>query len=237
MLFHRIFITPAFRLAIKIIGVIMVLWWIGTLLADTLICIPIEYNWNPTVSAHCGNKQLLAIIPPIPWIVTDLAILLIPLPMVWNLHLPRLQRVGLASLFMLGSFAMVSSCVRYSTLFYQHDDVTYYLIPATVWTIIESNVTIISACLIVSRPWLLKLYPSKLISLIREKGSSIRRSSTSKDRITPASNRRRGKWQVFSTFKRLPETPPAVTTASLGAPFELDVEKGFERGGSEDREL
>ena len=103
MLFHRIFITPGFRLAIKIIGVIMVLWWIGTILADTLLCIPIEYNWNPTISAHCGNKQLVAIIPPIPWIVTDLAILLMPLPMVWNLHLPRLQRIGLATLFMLGS--------------------------------------------------------------------------------------------------------------------------------------
>ena len=102
MLFYRIFITPTFRLAIKIIGAIMVLWWVGTILADCLICIPIEYNWNPTISAHCGFKQLLAIIPPIPWIVTDFAILLMPLPMVWNLHLPQLQRVGLARLFMHG---------------------------------------------------------------------------------------------------------------------------------------
>ena len=80
----------------------MGLWWIGTILADCLICIPTEYNWNPTTPALCGNKQLILIIPPIPWILTDLAILLMPLPMVWNLHLPRLQRVGLASLFMLG---------------------------------------------------------------------------------------------------------------------------------------
>ena len=80
----------------------MVLWWIGTILADCLICLPVEYNWKPTVAGHCSNKVLLFIIPPIPWIVTDLAILLMPLPMVWNLHLPRLERVGLASLFMLG---------------------------------------------------------------------------------------------------------------------------------------
>ena len=80
----------------------MVLWWIGTILAHCLICIPIELNWNPTASGHCGNKQLVAIIPPIFWIVTDLVIIIMPLPMVWNLHLPRLQRVGLAALFMLG---------------------------------------------------------------------------------------------------------------------------------------
>ena len=102
MLFHRIFVTPAFRLAVKIIAAVMVVWWVATILADTLICIPIEHNWNPTVPAHCGDKQLLAIIPPIPWIATDVVILIMPLPMVWNLQMPRLQRVGLACLFLLG---------------------------------------------------------------------------------------------------------------------------------------
>ena len=103
MLFHRIFITPAFRMATKVIGTIVILWWIGTLLADTLICLPIEHNWNPKIPARCGNKLLLDILPPIPWIVTDLAILLMPLPMVYKLHLPGIQRVGLAGLFLLGS--------------------------------------------------------------------------------------------------------------------------------------
>lgn len=87
----------------------MVFWWIGTILADTLICIPIQHNWNLTFLAHCGNKQLLAIIPPIPWIVTDLVILLMPLPIVWKLHLPRLQRVGLAGLFLLGGLYVPDS--------------------------------------------------------------------------------------------------------------------------------
>lgn len=102
MLYHRIFITPAFRLATKIIGVIITFWWIGTILADILICIPVEHGWNPTIPGHCVNKKLLFIIPPIPWIVTDLAVLFMPLPMVWKLQMPRLQRVGLAGLFILG---------------------------------------------------------------------------------------------------------------------------------------
>ncbi|MCJ1279146.1 hypothetical protein MMC21_006970 [Puttea exsequens] len=217
MLFHRIFIIPVFRLLLKIIGVVMLLWWVGTILADTLICIPIAANWDPTISAHCGNKQSLAIVPPIPWIVTDLIILLMPLPMVWKLQLPRLQKVGLACLFLLGGFAMVASCVRYSTLFYKHDDVTFYIIPATIWTIIEADVTIISACLIVSRPWLMKLYPSKLISTIRERRSSRKSASSSNDR----------KWPILSSFKKLGDRPPAVPTQSLGTRFEFDVEKGM----------
>jgi hypothetical protein len=102
ILFHRVFATAVFRKATYVIGTIVVLWWVGTILADTLICIPIEHNWNPKIPAHCGSKHLLAILPPIPWIATDLAILLMPMPMVYRLHLPRLQRVGLTALFLLG---------------------------------------------------------------------------------------------------------------------------------------
>lgn len=81
----------------------MVFRWVGSILADTLNSIPIKYNWNPTIRGHCGNKQLLAKVPPIPRIITDLAILLMPLPMVWTLQLPHLQRLRLAGLFLLGS--------------------------------------------------------------------------------------------------------------------------------------
>lgn len=107
MLFHRIFVTPGFRLTVKVIAVMMVIWWIGTVLADSLICIPIKHNWIPSVPAHCGNKKLLFIIPPIPWIITDAVILIMPLPMVWKLQLPTIQRVGIAGLFLLGGLCVL----------------------------------------------------------------------------------------------------------------------------------
>jgi hypothetical protein len=99
VLFHRIFVTPTSRNATTITGMIVVLWWVGTVLADR----------NPEIPAHCGNKQLLAIIPPTPWIATDLALLLMPMPMVYKLHLPGLQRVGLAALFLLGGLHVPKS--------------------------------------------------------------------------------------------------------------------------------
>lgn len=76
--------------------------------------------------------------------------------------------------------------------------------------------TIISACLIVSRPWFLKLYPSKLVSLIKEKAS--------KKSTKNSSGRSGGRRGLFSNFARLSETPPAVDV-SRGAPFEMDIEK------------
>lgn len=112
ILYHRIFITKAFRLVTKILVVVLALWWIGTILADNLICIPVSHNWDPTVPAHCGSKHLIAIIPPIPWIVTDVVVLLMPLGMVWKLHLPVLQRIGLVGLFLLGSLCVISNILR-----------------------------------------------------------------------------------------------------------------------------
>lgn len=100
------------------------------------------------------------------------------------------------------------------------------LIPATVWTIIELDVTIIAVCLIVSRPWFLKLYPSKLMSWIQKTTLAAQKASPDKPNRSPSANNSRGRWLLFSSFKRLEETPPAVATVSLGEPFEFDIEKG-----------
>ncbi len=65
----------------------------------------------------------------------------------------------------------------------------------------------------------MKLYPSKLISIIKEIPS--KRSTKNSSR---RSDGRRG---LFSSFARISETPPAVDV-SRGAPFEIDIEKNQE---------
>ena len=62
----------------------------------------------------------------------------------------------------------------------------------------------------------MKLYRSKLVSLIKEMPS---RRSTRK-----SSERADGRKGLFSSFARLSESPPAVDV-SRGAPFEVDIEK------------
>jgi hypothetical protein len=81
---------------------VAVLWWIGVFVADALFCIPVEFQWNKQLRGHCGNQKLLQLMSPIPWIVTDVVILLMPLPMVRQLHLPFKQKVALTGLFLLG---------------------------------------------------------------------------------------------------------------------------------------
>ncbi|KAI4094994.1 MAG: hypothetical protein LQ344_001841 [Seirophora lacunosa] len=61
-----------------------------------------EYNWNKNIKGHCGSTKLNRDLNPLPWIITDFAILVMPIPMVRKLQLPRSQKFGLAGLFLLG---------------------------------------------------------------------------------------------------------------------------------------
>ena len=105
ILLHRIFITRPFRIAIRVLGSIVLTWWIAILLADALICIPAKSALDSRVSGHCGSQPrqvLLDRIAPVPWVLTDFAILVAPLPMIRQLQLPKEQRIGLYLLFLIG---------------------------------------------------------------------------------------------------------------------------------------
>lgn len=52
--------------------------------------------------AKCGNEAIFTLIVPIPWVLTDFAILIAPLPMVKKLQLPRMEKIGICALFLTG---------------------------------------------------------------------------------------------------------------------------------------
>ena len=103
LLLRRIFTTPAFRHTTTVLLVIVCAWFVAVETADGTICLPLNSRWNPMIAGHCGDQVALDQGSPIPWIVTDFAILLCPLPMVRKLHMPTRQRVALACLFLIGS--------------------------------------------------------------------------------------------------------------------------------------
>ena len=86
-----------------VLAVIVILWWVASILAACLNCVPIRSLWNPEIPGHCGNQLKIQIAEPVPWVVTDFAVLIAPMPVIKNLHLPTSQKWGLASLFLLGS--------------------------------------------------------------------------------------------------------------------------------------
>lgn len=66
-------------------------------------CTPISEFWNRTHPAKCTvDTKSFSIGGAIPNILTDVALLILPLPYIWRLNRPVSQKFALAGIFMLG---------------------------------------------------------------------------------------------------------------------------------------
>ena len=101
-LLHRVFITPAFQLTAKILAATVLALCLSSIFGYAFICTPVRANWDPNVHGHCVNEHTLTEAVRIPWVVTDFAVLVAPIPMVWGLQLPRGEKIGLYALFFTG---------------------------------------------------------------------------------------------------------------------------------------
>jgi hypothetical protein len=82
------------RLVTKICIVIVFLWTIGNILQVFLICRPFRAIYDANVKGSCGNRVGTFIaIGAFNW-ANDLIILIIPIPVVWKLPLPRSNKVA-----------------------------------------------------------------------------------------------------------------------------------------------
>ena len=70
----------------------------------SLACRPFEYNWNKSIpGGQCINQSLYYIIGSAFNVATDVAILFLPLPVIWRLQLKLSQKLQLSGVFLLGS--------------------------------------------------------------------------------------------------------------------------------------
>lgn len=88
-----------------IIMAMITVWTIGQILMTALPCTPIESLFdNRLPRGHCLSMgpatQIL--VNSVGNIVTDVVILLLPLPVVWQLQLSRSQKAALLGVFSLG---------------------------------------------------------------------------------------------------------------------------------------
>ncbi|KAL1598395.1 hypothetical protein SLS59_006679 [Nothophoma quercina] len=126
-------------------------------------CLPISSIWDKTIT----NAKCLPVSAVIGFtgaglsIVEDIIILLLPLPVVWNLQMSTKKKIGVIFMISVGSFASVTSIVRlkfvvkYSNSF----DSTWDNVDVIKWSLIE----ILSACicgnLLPLRPLIEKVMP------------------------------------------------------------------------------
>ncbi|KAL2258980.1 hypothetical protein VTK26DRAFT_7498 [Humicola hyalothermophila] len=76
---------------------------VGTFFAVILQCLPIPFNWDPTISGgRCVNRPVLYTTTAVFNIVFDLVILGLPLWIFASLNIPRRAKIALSFVFLLG---------------------------------------------------------------------------------------------------------------------------------------
>lgn len=102
-MYFRIFPTRSFRIGGGIIAATVVAWWIAIWAVCIWQCDPIKRAWLPWIDGTCINLKASFIGNAIPNIISDIAILAMPVGQVWKLHLPTAQKLSLCFMFLLGS--------------------------------------------------------------------------------------------------------------------------------------
>ena len=95
-------LSRRFTITVWVLVIVLILYWAGAVFTPAFICFPISKLWIPNKEGVCRNEQLVNVISPLPWVVTDFAILIAPIPLVRKLQLPKRRRFALYAMFLFG---------------------------------------------------------------------------------------------------------------------------------------
>lgn len=96
-------------------------------------------------------------------LITDIAIFVLPMPVIVRLNMSLGSRVGLVVLFSMGFFICLTTALRMGTLplTLRTKDPTWESAPTNLWSFIEAATGVICACLISLRKTIAALWPRK----------------------------------------------------------------------------
>lgn len=104
ILYHRIMNKrSAYRWTLYTISAIVCGYSIAIIFALIFACSPIQRSWDSSIThGYCIDRNGLYIATAVTNIITDLALIVVPIPLVSNLQMPRMKKVGLLLMFTIG---------------------------------------------------------------------------------------------------------------------------------------
>ncbi|KAI4095941.1 MAG: hypothetical protein LQ344_001322 [Seirophora lacunosa] len=184
--YHRIFPFRKFTISCIGIGFVVIAWFIAFIVASFLSCRPLAYYWDKSIAGgHCINLVHVSFyITSPPDILTNFAILALPIPWLWNLQMQLQRKVVVICIFILGSLyartpdfsavcgtnaiacsAAFGSVVRIPLMHkLEIDDATYSSVSASLWLDVEIAIGIVSGSLPLMRPLFTHPSTSRILS-------------------------------------------------------------------------
>ncbi|KAL9037606.1 MAG: hypothetical protein Q9214_005629 [Letrouitia sp. 1 TL-2023] len=103
LLYRRIFPIWKLRYIAWTVGIFIFAYSFAAVFLAIFRCHPIRAIWNPLVKAHCDNTNATILVMAIFNVVTDVIVLVLPMPVVWGLQLPKTRKFQVMAVFLLGS--------------------------------------------------------------------------------------------------------------------------------------
>ncbi|PGG99924.1 hypothetical protein AJ79_08361 [Helicocarpus griseus UAMH5409] len=131
-------------------------WALATIIAGCVICRPFAFNWDQTIpGGKCGNQVLSFTVTGVLNLITDVMVLVLPLPHLYKLQMRLYKKLVLIAVFSIGILTCVVSGIRINTLSSMDFlDITFSIPPANIFSGLEPSVAVTLACIPLLRPLL-----------------------------------------------------------------------------------
>ncbi|KAF3925151.1 hypothetical protein ABW20_dc0101494 [Dactylellina cionopaga] len=164
LLFYRRFCTTrTFKISIYLTMLFIGAWTINWTFLIIFQCLPVEAYWRlPRSGDRCITLQNeLHLLHGSTNLVTDIIVLLLPIPTVWSLQMPTRQKLTLIGVFALGIVAPLSAILR--LIYIQKAtiswDQSWWCFELWIYTSLETHVGIICASIPSLKPLAVKIFP------------------------------------------------------------------------------
>ncbi|KLJ10831.1 hypothetical protein EMPG_09845 [Blastomyces silverae] len=150
-LYIQVFVRPWFTTTCWACIGIVTAFTIGTCVSSVFQCSPVAYAFGKSIvgGGKRINTRAFWYANAVFNISTDFIIVGLPVPVIAKLQLPTGTKIALYGVFTVGMVVCVTSILRITTLdiAISHLDTSWTNIGSSMWTVIESNLDIICACL------------------------------------------------------------------------------------------
>lgn len=103
MLYLRVFPQRRDRVICYVTAALILANFVGVMVAGFVICIPLNALWNPKIQGRCIDKNAWYRWATLMNIVTDIIMLVVPLPVIWKIKCSTRTKIGLTITFGVGS--------------------------------------------------------------------------------------------------------------------------------------
>lgn len=103
-LYHRLFPQRTTKITVYLLAGVLISGTIANTIVSLAACKPFKANYDTTVPGHkCIDKEAFFVWTSLSNIITDVIMLVLPLPIVWRLNNTKRIKVALTFTFVVGS--------------------------------------------------------------------------------------------------------------------------------------